>query len=178
MVARWHYALETILMMCLKWYMIWQTTTTTTVLRPFFRDHPGEPVPEENFWTLWCKGRLTEVDTTTTYHMVYDLTKYSFMLQSLCKQKSETFFNFFVFNCYYLLVQEFLLVTVNALCDHCVTPVAIKLFLSCLKFSGRYSADKNLVANLPPGAAIGAPTWAALAVVVLTWVNVMWYRWR
>jgi len=24
-------------------------TTTTTVLRPFFRDHPGEPVPEENF---------------------------------------------------------------------------------------------------------------------------------
>jgi len=33
--------------------------TTTTVLLPFFRDHPGEPVPEENFWTLWCKGRLT-----------------------------------------------------------------------------------------------------------------------
>jgi len=25
---------------------------TTTVLRPFFRDHLGEPVPEENFWTL------------------------------------------------------------------------------------------------------------------------------
>jgi len=20
-------------------------------------------VPEENFWTLWCKGRLAEVDT-------------------------------------------------------------------------------------------------------------------
>ena len=38
------------------------TTTTTTVLRPFFRDHPGEPVPEENCWTLWCKGRLTEAD--------------------------------------------------------------------------------------------------------------------
>jgi len=32
---------------------------------PFFRDHPGEPVPEENFWTLWCKGRLTEADTPT-----------------------------------------------------------------------------------------------------------------
>jgi len=30
-----------------------------------FRDHPGEPVPEENFWTLWCKGRLTEADTRT-----------------------------------------------------------------------------------------------------------------
>jgi len=27
--------------------------------------HPGEPVPEENFWTLWCKGRLTEADTQT-----------------------------------------------------------------------------------------------------------------
>jgi len=30
-----------------------------------FRDHPGEPVPEENFWTLWCKGRLTEANTPT-----------------------------------------------------------------------------------------------------------------
>ena len=25
---------------------------TTTILQPFFRDHPGELVPEENFWTL------------------------------------------------------------------------------------------------------------------------------
>jgi len=40
---------------------------TTTVLRPFFRDHPGEPVPEENFWTLWCKERLTEADTPTIW---------------------------------------------------------------------------------------------------------------
>jgi len=38
---------------------------TTTILWPFFRDHPGDPVPEENFWTLWCKGRLTEADTLT-----------------------------------------------------------------------------------------------------------------
>jgi len=37
----------------------------TSVLRPFFQDHPGEPVPEENFWTLWCKERLTEADTQT-----------------------------------------------------------------------------------------------------------------
>jgi len=37
--------------------------TTITILRPFFWAHPGEPVPEENFWTLWCKGRLTEADT-------------------------------------------------------------------------------------------------------------------
>jgi len=35
------------------------------VLRPFFWDHLREPVPEENFWTLWCKGRLTEADTQT-----------------------------------------------------------------------------------------------------------------
>jgi len=41
------------------------TTTITTVLWPFFRDHPDEPVPKENFWTLWYKGRLTEADTPT-----------------------------------------------------------------------------------------------------------------
>jgi len=41
------------------------TTTTTTVLWPFFQDHPAELVPEENFWTLWRKVRLTEADTPT-----------------------------------------------------------------------------------------------------------------
>jgi len=51
-VHRWMYTSDT-------------TTTTTTVLWPFFRDHPGEPMPEENFWTLWCEGRLTEADTLT-----------------------------------------------------------------------------------------------------------------
>jgi len=30
-----------------------------------FWDHPGELVPEENFWTLWCKGRLTDADALT-----------------------------------------------------------------------------------------------------------------
>jgi len=40
---------------------------TTTVLRPFFWDHPDEPVPEENFWILWWKGRLTEADTPTIW---------------------------------------------------------------------------------------------------------------
>jgi len=34
-------------------------------LCPCFQDHPGEPVPEENFWTLWCKRRSTEADTPT-----------------------------------------------------------------------------------------------------------------
>jgi len=38
---------------------------TTAVLWLFFWDHSGQPVPEENFWTLWCKGRLTEADTPT-----------------------------------------------------------------------------------------------------------------
>jgi len=38
---------------------------TTTILWHFFWDHPGQPAPEENFWTLWCKGRLTEADTLT-----------------------------------------------------------------------------------------------------------------
>jgi len=40
---------------------------TTTVLRPFFRDHQGEAVPEENFWTLRCKGRLTEAVILTIW---------------------------------------------------------------------------------------------------------------
>jgi len=30
------------------------------------RDHPGELSPQENFWTLWCKGRLTEAKTSTS----------------------------------------------------------------------------------------------------------------
>jgi len=46
-----------------------QVSHTTTPPQPFYgpflRDHPGEPVPEENFWTLWCKGRLTEADMPT-----------------------------------------------------------------------------------------------------------------
>jgi len=41
------------------------THTHTTELWPFFWDHPVEPVPEENFLTLWCKGRLIEADRLT-----------------------------------------------------------------------------------------------------------------
>jgi len=41
------------------------TTTPQPFYGPFFWHHPGEPVPEENFWTLWCMGRLTEADTST-----------------------------------------------------------------------------------------------------------------
>jgi len=39
-----------------------QHDTTQPFYGPFFRENPGEPVPEENFWTLWCKGRLREAD--------------------------------------------------------------------------------------------------------------------
>jgi len=62
------YTGDCILVKCLllTWFL-WIAVhhTTTTVLRPFFWDHLGEPVPEEYFWTLWCKGRLTEADTPT-----------------------------------------------------------------------------------------------------------------
>ena len=40
--------------------------THTTVLRPFFQDYQGEPVPEEIFfWTLMVQGKTTEADTLT-----------------------------------------------------------------------------------------------------------------
>jgi len=56
-------------------------TTTTTILRPFFRDHPGEPVPEENFWTLWCKGTLTEANTQyPCICFLFIMSKYYFLL--------------------------------------------------------------------------------------------------
>ena len=38
---------------------------TTTVLRPFFWEQPGELVPGENFWTLRCKGRFAEGEWET-----------------------------------------------------------------------------------------------------------------
>ena len=47
------------------WPLVPAPQPHTTILWSFFRDHPREPVSEENFWTLWCKGRLTEADTLT-----------------------------------------------------------------------------------------------------------------
>ena len=59
------------------------TAHHTTILRPFFRNHPGKAVPEENFCTLWCKGRLTEADTdhpapsrSTSAHLHHPLIFY------------------------------------------------------------------------------------------------------
>jgi len=37
----------------------WITHTYKTILRPFFRDHPGELVPEENVWTLLVQGKIS-----------------------------------------------------------------------------------------------------------------------
>jgi len=38
----------------------------STTPQPFYGSFSwGETVPEENFWTLWCKERLTEADTPT-----------------------------------------------------------------------------------------------------------------
>jgi len=45
--------------------LLLDTPHTHNRFTALFWDHPGEPVPEENFWTSWCKGRLTEADTPT-----------------------------------------------------------------------------------------------------------------
>ena len=45
--------------------------TTTTVLRPFFRDHPDEPVPEENFGTLWKINRGRHTDHSAGHHSIW-----------------------------------------------------------------------------------------------------------
>jgi len=34
------------------------TTTTTTVLRPFFKDYPGEPVPEKKLLDFMVQGKI------------------------------------------------------------------------------------------------------------------------
>jgi len=46
-------------------FLSWYTTPHHNCFMALFPDHPGEPVPEEKFWTLWRKGRLTEADTLT-----------------------------------------------------------------------------------------------------------------
>jgi len=50
---------------CCSYYYYYYTTPYHNHFTALFRDHPGEPVPDENFWTLWRKGRLTEADTPT-----------------------------------------------------------------------------------------------------------------
>ena len=45
-------------------------TTTTTILRPFFRDYPGEPVPEAAFThpPSWSSSNLYQLLPCTTIH--------------------------------------------------------------------------------------------------------------
>jgi len=66
---------------------------TTTVLRPFFRDNPGEPVPEENFWSLWCKGRLTEADSIFALAAKYYFSPHDVLTSSLTSIR-EKFWNY------------------------------------------------------------------------------------
>jgi len=72
-VRQWH-LVKNLSQLSPKFLMNSTKHTHTTVLQPFFRDHPGEPVPEENFWTLRCKGRLTEADLPcTVLHRFLDI---------------------------------------------------------------------------------------------------------
>ena len=43
------------------------THTHTTDLWHFFRDYPGEPVPEKIFWTFRVQRKITEADTLTIW---------------------------------------------------------------------------------------------------------------
>jgi len=46
--------------------------TTTTVLRPFVRDYPGEPVPEETLThpPSWSSSNLYQLLPSTTIHSI------------------------------------------------------------------------------------------------------------
>ena len=48
------------------------TTTTTVVLRPFVRDYPGEPVPEETLThpPSWSSSNLYQLLPSTTIHSI------------------------------------------------------------------------------------------------------------
>jgi len=48
---------------------LYTTTTTTTVLRPFVRDYPGEPVPEETFThpPTWSSSNLYQSASSIYY---------------------------------------------------------------------------------------------------------------
>ena len=55
--------------------MLWRhlhNTTTTTILRPFVRDHPGEPVPEETLThpPSWSSSNLYQLLPSTTIHSI------------------------------------------------------------------------------------------------------------
>jgi len=61
--------LQTIFFACFIVVVFLTYFLTHSYTRAFYGSVSGttlfEPVPEEKFWTLWCKGRLTEADTPT-----------------------------------------------------------------------------------------------------------------
>jgi len=61
------------------------TTTTTTILRPFIRDYPGEPVPEETLThpPSWSTSNLYQLLPPTTIHSILRL---NYMLRNLFAQ--------------------------------------------------------------------------------------------
>jgi len=64
-------------------------TTPQPFYGPFSRDHPGEPVLEGNCWTVWCKGRLTEADTSGWAPLHPDEPVPTSTIPPLCQQNSD-----------------------------------------------------------------------------------------
>ena len=58
-----------------RWQQQQQQQHTTTVLRPFVRDYPGEPVPEEtlNHPPSWSSSNLYQLLPSTTIHSILSL---------------------------------------------------------------------------------------------------------
>jgi len=44
----------------------WYPEHTHTHFMAVFQDYPGEPVPEDIFWTFIVRGKITEADTPTS----------------------------------------------------------------------------------------------------------------
>ena len=63
------------------------STSTTTVLRPFVRDNPGEPVPEETFIhpPSWSSSNLYQLLASTTIHNIIPIqfTRLTIFLHNL-----------------------------------------------------------------------------------------------
>ena len=64
------------------------THTTTTVLRPFVRDYPGEPVPEETLThqPSWSSSNLYQLLPSTTIHsiLLVQIACLAIFLHNLC----------------------------------------------------------------------------------------------
>ena len=66
---------ETLIFVCFMYYFCvlnTTTTTTTTILRPFVRDYPSEPVPEETLThpTSWSSCNFYQLLPSTMIHSI------------------------------------------------------------------------------------------------------------